>query len=156
MIKLHNIIVPLLLLVSSAVMADNFAYLSIVHTDGQTDFSISSIQKITFSDGNMVINLSDGTEQKLPMTSLSRMFFSTNGTDGVSVLENQNSTFQLKEGMLKILSPKGDFINIYDMNGRVVRSVPVHSEETSIDLKGLEKGVYIVRTKSESRKFENK
>ena len=72
---IRTILAAMLLTISGTVFADDYAYLSIEQTSGVTSYSISSINKITFDESNMVLNLTNGTQQKLPLAGLSRMFF---------------------------------------------------------------------------------
>lgn len=153
--NLRNLTSALLLMVCSLVSADDYAYLSIVQTDNQTDFAISSIQKITFSDGFMVFHLTDNTEQKLPVSTLSSMFFSADGTNGITEAKKQAPSLQLQKGVLNVQSQDGRMVTIYDMNGHIVHSSSSDKNENKIDLNEMPKGTYIVRFGSESKKIVN-
>lgn len=153
---IRNILTTLLLAFCCSMQADNLAYLSIVQTDGQTNFNINTIRRITFSDGYMVFALTDNTEQKLPLSSLSRMFFSADGVDAIKTVESQKPAFALQEGVLSVEAQEGTQVTIYDMNGRPVRNTTAQKAGTSINLNGMSKGVYIVRVGKDIKKIMNK
>ena len=144
----------LLLAVCSTVMADDFAYLTIAQTDSQTDFALSNISKITFDTQNMVLHLSDGQEAKLPLSGLSKMFFSNNSS-GIATV-SKTSTITIKDGMLRVTAPKGSVISVFDTSGKALRSTNARNTETEISLSGMQKGVYIVKVGSETKKVLNK
>ena len=60
--------------VSITAMADGEKGLYIIA--GETDtYPVSEIQKITFSNGNVVVEKTDGTKATTAMSSISRMYF---------------------------------------------------------------------------------
>ena len=59
---LRNLFACLLLMVSSVVLADDYAYLTVVQTGAQTNFSINNIKNITFDDNYMQLNFNDNTQ----------------------------------------------------------------------------------------------
>ena len=152
----RHLLVLLLLTVCNAVMADDYAYLSIVQTGSQADVSLNDISKITFDESNMVITLSNGSEQKLPLSGLSKMFFTSKGADAIEGVNMNESKFALKDGKLIIEGTEGNQVTIYDTNGRAVRTVSLSKGQTEINVSGLTKGVYIIRAGKEAKKFMNK
>ena len=137
-------------------MADNYAYLTVVQTGSQTDVSLSDIKKITFDESNMLIVLADGNEQKLPLSGLSKMFFSSKDPNAIESVNAGKSQFAIKDGKLTILGAEGKQVTIYDTNGRAVRTVTLSEGQTEINISGLTKGVYIVRAGKEAKKIMNK
>ncbi len=145
----------LLLATSSVASADELGYLSIVQTEGQTDFSVSKIKNITFDKTNMLVNLTDGAQQKLPLSGLTKMFFSATPT-GVQSIGTSRSAFTVREGVLHVKNASGTHVAIYDMNGNTVREVTLRASETEVNLSGLTKGAYIVRVGDQAKKIVNK
>jgi hypothetical protein len=152
---LRNLMAMLLLTVSSTLLADDYAFLSIVQNDGQTNVNISNIKKITFDETNMIIVLNDGNEQKMPLNGLSKMFFSA-GATGITTTNADSNKFLLKDGTLIVQAAKGDQVVVYDMNGRAVRTVTMTGEKAEVELKGLSKGVYVVKAGQAVQKVMNK
>lgn len=155
MITFRNFITCLLLTVSSVVLADDYAYLTIVQTNEATHFEVGNINKITFDETDMILHLTNGTEQKLPLKTLSKMFFSADPTN-ISTLDNEKSNFTVRDGKLYVDNLKGDYINIYDLSGKVIRSVKAQDAQKGIKLDGMIKGTYIVKAGTETKKFTSK
>jgi len=155
----RNILAAMLLMMGSSAFADDYAYLSIVQEGGQDNISISTIKNITFDSTNMLINLTNGTQQQLPLSGLSKMFFSGDGGGtGIKAIGNGQSSasFLLKDGVLRVGGAEGSQISVYDANGRLVRSLTAREAETEVSLSGLTKGVYIVKVGTETKKMLNK
>ena len=155
--NLRYMLAVLLLLVGVTAFADDYAYLSIVQTGEQSEVSISNIKNITFDDTNMIINLTDNSQQKLPLAGLSKMFFTNESTGIQSVAASaKQSNFVLKDGVLHVTGAQGANISVFDVNGKAVRSVTASKAETEINLSGLTKGIYIVRVGNQTKKVMNK
>ncbi len=154
---LRSILAVLLLTIGVAVQADDYAYLTIEQKGGTNSVSISNIKNITFDETNMLINLTDGTQQQLPLAGLSKMFFSNEGT-GIQAVGNTGSqaSFMLKDGVLRVAGASGAVISLFDSNGRLVRSVTAREAQTEVSLSGLNKGVYIVKVGAQTKKMLNK
>jgi hypothetical protein len=60
------------------------------NTNAQTPFALTSIRKLTFSAGNLVVNKSDGSTSTFDLTSLRYLSFNSIATD-VKPIENINS-----------------------------------------------------------------
>lgn len=149
---LRTLVASLLLAVgTSATLADDYQYLTIAQTDGETSYTVSSIQKITFDASNMVLHLTDGTEQSLPLSGLSKMFFSKEGT-GIGLTPMQ-SKMHFSGGVLRTNIAAGESLTIYNMKGEKVFST---NESGTFDLTTLTKGVYIVKVGTETKKVVNK
>jgi len=144
----------MLLAISSAAAADNYAYLTISQTEGDADYAVSNISKITFDTQNMMVHLTDGSEAKLPLAGLSKMFFSNSST-GIATL-TAPAQISLRSGVLRVNAPQGSIVTVYDMGGKAVRTVTATRAETEVNLSGVQKGVYIVKVGSETKKIMNK
>jgi len=152
---IRTILAAMLLTISGTVFADDYAYLSIEQTSGVTSYSISSINKITFDESNMVLNLTNGTQQKLPLASLSRMFFQADPS-GVTTIGAEKNAFSLRDGMLYANGQQSGSVTIYDANGKTVRTASAQELQNGLNVSGLTKGVYIVKLGSQTKKFVNK
>ena len=148
---IRTLIVSALLMLSTSALADNYQYLTVTQTAGETSFVVSNIQKITFDATNMVLHLTDGTTQQLPLSDLSKMFFSNSPT-GITATAMQ-SKMQFTDGVLRATVAPGESVALYNMKGEKVFSTTTSG---SYDLKTLIKGVYIVKVGTETRKVVNK
>ena len=131
--------------------ADDFQYLTIAQTDGETSFTVSTIQKITFDATNMVLHLTDGTTQSMPLSGLSRMFFSQTSA-GVTAITPQ-SKIVFEGGILRANISSGEQLFIYNTKGEQVFTT---NQSGSFPMGTLAKGVYIVRVGAETKKVVNK
>ena len=153
--KIRTFIATLLLLAgsSTAALADNYQYLIVNGSDTESTFTVSNIQKITFDATDMVFHLSDGSQQRLALAGLQKMFFSNTPT-GIAAVSQSRSNFQIVGGQLRAAVAAGERITIYNVKG-----VPVFSStdaDASFDLTTLVKGVYIVKMGDETQKVVNK
>ena len=156
MMKLKKLLFALLLAVSTTALADNYAYLTIDQSGEETSFSLSEITKITFDNTNMIVNLADGNTRQIPLLSLSKMFFSETGTMGITSATNGAAKVRLVDGVIYVNARVGSSVNLYDMGGKVVRTVVATGNDTQINVSGLAKGVYIVKVGDEAKKLMNK
>ena len=150
--KTFRAIIASLLFFSSSALADNYQYLTVSQPDGDTSFIVTSIQKITFDAGNMLLYLTDGSTQTLPLNSLSKMFFSAESS-GIATVTQMQSKIQFTDGVLRATVAPGESVMIYNMKGEQVFSI---NESGTFDLKTLTKGVYIIKIGNETKKVINK
>lgn len=80
--------------------------------------AVANLQKITFENGNMVITRKDGTTAQTSLTSIKRLFFSTEEAVGIDAAKEVKA----KAG------------KVYDLAGR----------RLAIDPDKLNKGIYII------------
>lgn len=109
------------LLMGSAAFADDF-YLYYDAAEGEKDqelVQVSSLQKITFEDGNLVLTKKDGSKSTTAMSSIQRLFFSTQEAVNIDAVPSEQPT-----------AAQG----IYDLSGR----------KLNVDASALSKGVYII------------
>ena len=133
-------------------MADDYQYLTVAQGDGETSFTLNSIQKITFDATNMNLQMKDGTTQSLALNSLQKMFF-TEGATGIATLGDTKSKIQFAGGMLRVTMASGEKLTVYNMKGEQVFSA---NESGSYDLSMLVKGVYILKVGNQTKKVVNK
>ena len=150
--NLRSIIASIMLAIGSFAVADDYQYLTVSQNDGETSFKVSSIQKITFDNSDMVIQLTDGSTERLPLMSLSKMFFSEESS-GIAAIGTTKSKIQFANGMLRADIAKGETVVLYSMKGEKVFNA---NESGTYDLSNLTKGVYIRKVGAESRKVINK
>ena len=154
MMKTFRTLIAALLLATGSItaLADDYQYLTISWSGSENSFSVSKIQKITFEASNMVLVMTDGTEQRLPLAGLEKMFFATSPS-GIATVNTTQSKMQFNNGVLRATVAAGETIAVYNMEGEKVFSA---NESGSYDLSNLQRGVYIVKVGSETRKVVNK
>ena len=147
---LKILLLAALTLAGTHMKADEYTALTIAETDGETSYALSIIDKITFDDSDMVLHLADGTEQRLPLANLQRMFFS-NETQGIVAKGSPTrSSFTIEGGRLTVKVARGERFTLYNLKGEQVATA---DHDTTVDLKAMPRGVYIVKLGQQSGKF---
>ena len=153
--KLRHLILGLMLLVCGSAFADSYAYLTVTQGSGDTSYAVSSISRITFDASDMVLHLSDGKEARLPLSGLSKMFFSDQAS-AIATVGAPTQQITMKNGVLRVTAPQGSVVTVYDTNGKIVRTQTAQEAETEVNLSGVVNGVYIVKVGSEAKKILKK
>jgi hypothetical protein len=127
-------------------------------TDG-TDQTIafSKLKKITFSGTNLVLNYQSDPNESVSLASIQKMFFGTyTAVDRIAIdnkdlviYPNPSTDFiHVKTGM--IAKSK---IAIFSLSGTHVMSVNLPSDDNKIDVRDLQKGMYILKLDNQAFKF---
>jgi hypothetical protein len=156
MMRLKNVLAGLLLMVATSTQADNYAYLNVNTNAGENSYTVTNINKITFDTDNMVLHLTDGTTTALPLTGLDKMWFSNQGT-GISTLNAaDNVQMNVQGGMLTVTSDTPVHVTLYNIGGTMMSEAQTENGEAQLNLRGMTKGVYIVRINGKAQKVMNK
>ncbi len=150
--RLKTFWAAIMLLVGIHAMADNYAYLTITQTGAEKNFEVNQIDKITFDSSDMVLHLTTGTEQRLPLASLEKMFFSQTAA-GIATVSKSRSEMKVEDGQLRLTVADGERITLYNTKGEQLFST---SSDATYDMRSLGRGVYIVKMGQEARKLMNK
>ncbi len=134
--------------------AGGFALLRITQHGVVTDYNVSDIRKITFEDGNMVLNLTDDKQERVPLEVLSTL--TVGNPTGLIALEQKPTGLVLRDGSLELEADEGWTVTVYDLSGKLLRSVKTHQGKNCIDIGGLLKGTYVLKVNNKSEKFINK
>lgn len=138
---------------SVATMAeDNHLYIE-PNAGETTDWSIPSLQKITFQNGNVVLTMKDGTSTYTPISSIKRMYICTPSANGINDVES-NAQCTWDGERLHVSAKQNTPVRVFSVNGALVRSVRL--TDTSIDLQGLSRGMYIVNVDGQNFKVLKK
>ena len=130
----------MMLVAANALAEDNYLYIQ--SSTGETvDWSVPSLQKMTFQNGNVVITKKDGTSTYTPISFISRMYISTPSANGIeSVGNNGQCTWDGER--LHVNAPAGSAVKVYSVNGVLVSQTLL--TDTSVNLQGLNRGMYVV------------
>lgn len=130
-----------MMLVAANVMAeDNHLYIQ--SSTGETlDWSVPSLQKIKFQNGNVVVTMKNGTSTYTPISSVSRMYICTPSVNGIESVEGDVQCTWDGE-RLHVNAPAGSAVKVYSVNGVLVSQTRL--TDTSVDLQGLNRGMYVV------------
>ena len=121
--------------------------------DGSTNYYYSDIQKITFSDGNMVVSMKEGGSNSFAISSIIRLLFMPGGG---FVQQETVKDFFVWAPLTKELSvrcPAGTAIRVYSPNGRLALTAIQSITQSPVNLSSLPKGVYVVEAASKTSKI---
>ena len=151
---LRNLLALVVLLLSTQVaLADNYAFLNISDNNGETSFELNQISRITFDASNMVVHLSDGSQQQLPLIGLKRMFFSETGTQNTTSIAFLGQKINVGDGQLRLQLDEGERAMVYNMKGSLVYTT---NHSGTLQLDNMPKGVYIIRVGNVTKKIMTK
>ena len=131
---------------------DNHLYIE--PNAGETlNWNVPSLQKMTFQNGNVVLTMKDGTSTYTPISSIKRMYICTPSANGINDVES-NTQCTWDGERLQVNAKQGAPVRVYSVNGALLKSVSL--TDTSIDLQGLSKGLYIVNVDGQTFKILKK
>ena len=138
---MKKLMFSLMMLVAANVMAeDNHLYIQ--SSTGETlDWSVPSLQKMTFQIGNVVITMKNGTSTYTSISSVNRMYICTPSVNGIESVEGDGQCIWDGE-RLHVNAPAGSAVKVYSVNGVLVSQTRL--TDTSVDLQGLNRGMYVV------------
>lgn len=147
--KLLSALLTFMFLFTTASRADEYTYLTVTQGEGTSDFQISQIEKISFDQADMIVTLANGSEERLPLSGVSKMFFS-DGKQSIAKVNTDGSKIRLEDGVLKVQVEEGEMVRLYNLKGEEILSA---KQSIAYDIRHLTKGVYIVRVGNESKKL---
>jgi len=127
--------------VNMALLAeDNHLYIQ--PNAGETlSWSIPTLQKMTFQNGQVVLTKKDGMVAYTPISSVKRMYISTSSAEGIGEVKS-TLPCTWEGGFLRIQAAEGTSVTVYNVAGTpIVRQM---LENSLIDLRNQPAGLYIV------------
>ena len=150
---MKSLLTTLLLMISACTWADNYQYLTVSQTDGDTRIEVSQIRKLTFDATDMIVTLEQGNEQRIPLASVQKLFFADGQASTIQTTDASQSTFKRKDGVVSVSVAKGESMSLYNMKGEVV----FHAEQdVTFSISNLAKGAYILKTGKRCKTIMNR
>lgn len=141
------------LMLSPALMAQNM----ILKLQGGADqtIALNTVQKITFSNNNLVLNYVSGSTQSYGFSSLEKMYFSPLTSLKKNVQSKADILFNPSDNQVYFRNlPEGSYlVNVYRTDGRAVVSKTITNNET-IDMSGFPASIYLIRVNNQILKFK--
>lgn len=167
MMKKYLLMVFAVLGMTSSVMAEDGASISIISTAGDTlkTATLATVEKVEFADASAYVILSgaDGTNDTITYVrkDVDKLLFSGIATTGIKSVNKTGSSdnvmISANHSQLSVSGMKaGTMVGVYDMNGRMVVSAKAQGENIDIDATGLQPGAYIVRVGNKAVKILKK
>ena len=123
------------------VWAENYHLYMYSNTGETQDWSIPTLQKMTFENGNVVLTTKSGTSIYSPISSIAKLYINTPSAHGIETT-NKNVKFKWEGDLLKVDAQPGAQVSVYNAAGAVVKHGRL--DGNVIDLQGCTKGLYIV------------
>jgi len=129
-----------------------------MHDGTENSRLITSIQKLSFPDGNLVVTPKAGTPEIYSLSDIQKVYFGevvsvteplTSAQDGLSLYPNPSD----REISLSNIPDGTSTVFIYRMDGRLVKQVSVASPAVTINIEDLTSGIYFVIAKDLTAKF---
>lgn len=132
--------------------------LSMKFTDGTENATlISSVRKITFSGGSLLLNKTDASSNSYAISGIRKLIFGI--YSGINEITSDQTSISLypcpASNYLRLQNaPEGKTsIRIYSMNGVEMMNYNLASASQQIDISRLPKGMYLLKTNNKTLKF---
>ncbi len=138
-------------LLTSAIfmMAEDYKYLNVASNGSSQDITLSTVQKITFTDTHVVVHTGTG-EITFPLTEMEKMSFTATAS-AIDRLPLQAENLQFLQGQL-VTNEKG-ILRIYNANGVLMQIANISQDKAIVNLDNLSSGMYIVNLGSQTIKI---
>ena len=116
---------------------------------------IGSVDKmrLTFSQGNMVATLSDGSQSTISIADITKLYFGLGDNAVRQLPAEQAFLWSPFTQELTVNCQPGIMVNIYDASGRCVSRTIQSIAGAPISLSTLPKGVYVVEAAGQTAKI---
>ena len=158
---MKKLVTSFLALLLGVVVTQSYAQtytLNIVKWSGTgTGIELSSIDKITFTDNDLVMKYYAGNSESIDMLSIRKITFTNNpsGTENIIGIGNTISISLISPNTLRLnnLLEGKHKVEIYSTTGNLVQNTVVNSDAPVLIMNQLNKGVYIIRVNNQSLKI---
>ena len=131
----------MLLMVSATMMADTYNFLTITAAGAEESISLPVVKKITFENGYVVINTSEGNHS-YPLSILDKMTFTQDETaTALETMPEQTESLTYADG--KLIVKGSGLLRVYNASGAMI-SVAEVKEGANISMGNVPAGVYVV------------
>ena len=148
-------LLSLVLLVAGRLFATEELHLITLTADGtETPYVLTNVQKIVFENNSMTVNLKSGDDATNVMCI--RFGLKEPGT-GLENLKSESSIFifpnPVKTSLTVTGAAKDAKINLLDLTGTLLQSIPAQENSTQIDVSTLQQGIYLLQMGEKTVKF---
>lgn len=120
---------------------------------GTTELSIGELRKLSFEGSNMIATYNSGNRDSYAMSAIGKLQFDGSlAVQPVSLMEDHIS-YSASIGQAQVLGSKGQNLSVYSVSGSKLLDLRIDSDEETVDLSGLQKGVYLLKLGSRTIKI---
>ncbi len=114
--------------------------------DGETaTLNVDGLRSIQFKDGNMVATYSDGDTSTYALSDISRLDFDGTSAVNMTTMMDGKITYSPENGLVIVANSEKSHLTVFSISGTTVMEKVMESQLESIDLSGLDKGIYLLR-----------
>jgi len=144
----------LFLSLTGKLFADAESKLITVSADGtETTYALADVQRIVFADNSMTVIMKSG-EDKAAITCIRFLLSDNVGTENP---ELPSKVFVFPNPVTTTLTVSGTNsdvkINLFDLSGKLLKSVPAQDNSTDVNVTSLQRGVYLLQVGKQVLKF---
>jgi len=128
-------------------------------TDGtENTEQLSSLQKLSFADGNLVITYKSGSTALHMLPEIQKLYFGIETLLPEQPISNENRMSiypnpAWQEINLENIPEGTSMIFIYRMDGKLAMQLPAGTSAEPISISNLESGLYLLRANNQTVKF---
>jgi len=153
MIK-KTFLLGLFLLVAGRFLAGAESKLIMLSADGtETAYVLSDVQKIVFDDNSMTVNMKSGDD----VTGITCIRFLISEDVGIKIPDLPSRVFIFPNPVTTNLTISGTDkdvkINLFDLSGKLLKSVSAQDNSTNVNVTSLQRGVYLLQVGGQVLKF---
>ena len=119
--------------------ADDLNYLTVAYNNVEQSIELSTVQKITFEEGNAVVYTTSET-YTYPLSEMQKMTFTQDPT-AIKSLPTESDDLKFLNGQLSV-SGKGT-LRVYNASGALIRMANIE-KKSNVSLNGLKPGLYVI------------
>lgn len=130
------------------------------HNDIETRIISDSRCTITFVGDDIVFNVGNDSVFTSSLSSVRKLYFEDDSNSIYTESENGSRQFEVYPNpatdfiKLRFLNNNKYRIDIFDVNGRLVKSLDLYEKDTLISISDLENGLYFIKTSSNTQSFK--
>lgn len=145
---MKKILLSLVLAIALSGSASAYNYLTIATSTVESSVALAQVKKITFSGSDLVVTSTDGTETRVGLSTLDRLYFSDEPT---AVRAARQDGLSFRNG--RVVASGQGVLSVYNSSGAIVRQQTVGSSRTEVNIATLPAGIYIVRLGNQTIKI---
>lgn len=119
---------------------------------------LSSLQKLSFSDGNLLMTYHSGSSEMVELTTIQKLYFETQTSipDDVNITDARLLLYPnpaSNEIYLKNIPTGTATVFIYRMDGKLILQIPVSANSETFSVESFAEGFYLLVANDQTIKF---
>jgi len=129
-----------------------------LHNGSENPEFISSLQKLSFSDNNLVVSFKAGNTDLYPLSEIQKLYFSSQTSVPEPTVAAGNNLYVYpnpadNELNIQNIPIEASIIYIYRMDGKLMLQTSVPGEAENINISNLQSGFYLLVAHNQTVKF---